>query len=116
MEQKQNPFLPNEGLRLISYCPLCNTHYNPLAAKVLDEREDAHLIHIECRKCGSSIVALVLTGGLGISSVGLVTDLTSDDVIRFKDARTILSDEVIDLYECVHSGSLLDKLKQSSDS
>lgn len=115
METKRhnNPYLPNEGLRLISYCPLCNTHYNPMSAKVIEEQEDAHLIHIECRKCSSSIVALVLTGGLGISSVGLVTDLTSDDVLRFKNAQSVSTDDVIDLFERVTSGDLLADLRQS---
>jgi len=110
--KRQSPYLPNEGLRLISYCPLCNTHYNPLSAKVLEERDDAHLIHIECRKCGSLIVALVLTGGLGISSVGLVTDLTSDDVLRFKDSDGITPNDVIELHEVMQSTEMLDHLRR----
>lgn len=101
--KKPNPYVPNEGLKLIAYCPLCNTQYNPLMAKILEERDEAHLIHIECRKCGSSIVALVLSGGLGVSSVGLVTDLTSDDVIKFKDTRDVSSDDVIELHELLAS-------------
>lgn len=98
MQPKNNPYMPNEGLKLISYCPLCNMQYNPLSAKILDERDDAHLVHVECRKCGSLIVALVLTGGIGISSVGLVTDLTSDDVLKFKDVEDVQLDDVIELH------------------
>lgn len=89
---------PSESLRLISYCPICNTHYNPLSAQILEEREDAHLIHVECRKCGSSIVALVLTGGLGISSVGLVTDLTGEEVLKFRRRESVRVDDVIDVH------------------
>lgn len=92
---------PSESLRLISYCPICHTHYNPLAAQVLDERDDAHLIHIECRKCGSSIVALVLTGGLGMSSVGLVTDLTGDEVLKFRTRENIQADDVLTVHEAL---------------
>lgn len=89
---------PSESLRLISYCPICNTHYNPLAAQVLEERDDAHLIHVECRKCGSSIVALVLTGGIGISSVGLVTDLTGEEVLKFRKRESVRCDDVLDAH------------------
>lgn len=99
MHSRQSfPFLPPEGLRLISYCPLCNTHYNPLSAQILEEREDAHLIHTECRKCGSSILALVFTGAVGISSVNLVTDLTGSEVLKFRKAEVVQTDDVLDVH------------------
>lgn len=102
----RNPFplFPSESLRLISYCPICSTHYNPLTAEILEEREDAHLIHVECRKCGSSIVGLVLTGGLGISSVSLVTDLTGSEVLRFRRSEGIRSDDVLEAHEALFDG------------
>lgn len=92
-------FYPSESLRLISYCPICSTHYNPLAAQVLEERDDAHLIHVECRKCGSSIVALVLTGGIGISSVGLVTDLSGEEVLKFRNRESVRIDDVLAVHK-----------------
>ncbi|MBI2050843.1 MAG: hypothetical protein HYT31_03475 [Parcubacteria group bacterium] len=88
-----------ENLRLISYCPLCSTHYNPSEAKVLEEKSGAHLIHVSCQKCSSSIVAVILTGGIGVSSVGLITDLTGEDVLRFKNAKPVSSDDVLEAYE-----------------
>ncbi len=91
--------LSSDGLRLISYCPLCEASYNPLRARVLDERDEAHLVHIQCARCGSSIVALIMSSGIGITSVGLVTDLTGDDVLRFKDETRISVDEVLDVHQ-----------------
>lgn len=81
-----------------------------MAAKILEEREDAHLIHIECRRCSSSIVALILTGGIGVSSVGLITDLTSDDVLKFKDADDITANDVLDFYIALQDDSILEKI------
>jgi hypothetical protein len=95
----QNSPSPLDGLRLISYCPLCNAHYNPREAKILEQKEGAHLIHVECRSCRSSIVAVVITGGIGVSSVGLITDLTSQDVIRFKNEESVAENDVIAAYE-----------------
>lgn len=112
MRQKYHSYLQGEGLKLISYCPLCNTQYNPLTAKILEEREDAHLVHIECRHCNSSIVALILTGGIGISSVGLVTDLTSEDVLRFKNAEDISSDDVLILHQLLEEDLLLKSIRE----
>ncbi len=100
MQSRQSfSFYPSESLRLISYCPICSTHYNPLAAQVLEERDDAHLIHVECRKCGSSIIALVLTGGIGISSVGLVTDLSGEEVLKFRNRESVRIDDVLAMHK-----------------
>lgn len=101
------PLFQPESIRLISYCPMCNTHYNPMQAEILEERDDAHLIHTECRKCSSSIIALVLTGGLGISSVGLVTDLASDEVLRFRASDSVRDDEVLQLHTFLFSSTAL---------
>jgi hypothetical protein len=106
MQQRNSlPIFPSESLRLISYCPICSTHYNPLAAQILEEREDAHLIHVECRKCGSSIIGLVLSGGPGISSVSLVTDLTGMEVLRFRKSESIRSDDVLEAHTALFRGT-----------
>lgn len=95
----QNPYTPQDQLRLISSCPLCHTHYNPWQTRILEERDDAHLIYLQCRKCGSAVVAVVLTGWFGVSSIGVVTDLTSEDVLRFKQSAPISADDVLDVHE-----------------
>ncbi|MFA6271874.1 MAG: hypothetical protein WC693_02055 [Patescibacteria group bacterium] len=113
MKSPNDPYLQGEGIKLISYCPLCNTQYNPLSARILDEREDAHLVHIKCKSCNSSIVALVLNGAIGISSVGLITDLTSDDVLKFKDGDEVTSNDVLDLHLELSSGQLLEHIQKA---
>lgn len=97
------PIYPNESIRVVSYCPLCNTQYNPLSARILEEKEGAHLIHIQCRKCGSSIVALIMAGAMGVSSIGLLTDLSSDDAVRLKNSQPISSDDVLSVYSTLLS-------------
>lgn len=97
--KRKSHHLSSEGLRLISYCPLCDASYNPLRARVLEERDEAHLVHIQCASCGSSIVALILSSNLGITSVGLVTDLTGDDVLRFKDELPVTADDILDFHQ-----------------
>lgn len=99
MQAKRKPHhFSSEGLRVISYCPLCEASYNPLRARLLEERDDAHLVHIQCSNCGSSIVALILSSAVGITSVGLVTDLTGDDVLHFKDGTQVTADDVLDFH------------------
>ena len=89
------PSFYQDGLRMISYCPLCETSYNPMEARVIDEQDDKHLMHIRCKKCAHSILALVLVSGTGVSSMGLLTDLTFDDVLKFRESQPITIDDVI---------------------
>ena len=83
-----------EGLRLISKCPLCSEQYQPFQARIVEEKPEAQLVHIQCRVCESSIVALIVNGQLGLTSVSLITDLSSADVERFKDASPITEKDV----------------------
>lgn len=89
----------DEELKLVSFCPVCETRYNPMEARVLGKQGETHLIHVQCRKCQNSILALVLVNHVGASSVGLVTDLTYEDVVRFRCAPCVSIDDVIDVHD-----------------
>lgn len=89
----------DEGIKLISYCPLCESSFNPEATQVLGEKEDSHLLHIRCGNCSNAIIALVLISSVGVSSVGLVTDLQYQEVHHFKKERAINTDDVIDVHD-----------------
>ncbi len=85
-------------MQILTACPLCQANYNPLKTQIMAERDDAHLLYLECRQCGSSVVAVVTTGVGGLSSVGTVTDLTSHEIVAFQDKADVSSDDVLDLY------------------
>ncbi len=86
-------------IRLISHCPLCHAFYQPTAAKLVAEHEDRHLVHLECGSCGGAIIAVVIANTLGIQSVGLVTDLSRDDLLRLQSGTAVGPNDVIDLHE-----------------
>ena len=89
---------------MISYCPLCEASYNPMEARILDEKEDGHLLHIRCKKCWNSILALVMVSNVGVSSVGLVTDLIFEDVQKFRMATSEVSlDDVLEIHEVLEN-------------
>ncbi|MFH1098768.1 MAG: hypothetical protein V1723_02525 [Candidatus Uhrbacteria bacterium] len=92
---RKTPQFFQESLRLISYCPVCDTSYNPMEARVVDEHDEMHLMHVRCKKCAHAIIALVLTSGMGVSSMGLLTDLTFDDVLKFRDVTPVTVDDII---------------------
>lgn len=88
----------NEGLKLVSYCPVCETRYNPMEARLLGEQGETQLLHVQCRKCRHSILALVLVNQMGASSVGLLTDLSYEDVMRSKAHTAVTVDDVIQVH------------------
>ena len=100
---------------MISYCPLCETNYNPMEARVLGEKEDGHLLHIRCKKCWNSILALVMVSNVGVSSVGLITDLTFEDVQKFSAHQAdVTVDDVIEVHRLLSddgtSGDFIDSV------
>lgn len=95
----------HEGFRLMAQCPLCQNRYQSTEAKVLAEKEDAYLLHVPCGKCGSAVVAIIFANNFGVNSVGMLTDLTGEEVLSTsRDA--INSDDVLEAYMQMQNGTL----------
>lgn len=99
MFEESQPDFFEDDLKVISNCPLCGARYNPMKADILEENEEAHLIHITCNKCRVSVLAMILHTSMGMSSVGLVTDLTPEDVLKFKNKKDISADDIINFHK-----------------
>jgi hypothetical protein len=95
--------LNHDSLRLVSYCPLCEARYAHGNARLLAEEGETRLIHVTCKKCGGATLSLVLENPSGGSSVGMVTDLTHDDVVRLHRSRKVTTDDVIDVHKALGS-------------
>lgn len=76
-----------------------------MAANVLGEEGETRLLHVQCRRCHHSILALVLVNQVGASSVGLLTDLTYEDVLKFRVNRLVSINDVIDIHSALEDGS-----------
>jgi hypothetical protein len=96
-----------EGVKLISYCPICASSCDPKEAKLLGAKYDSHLMHVQCGNCLNAILALVLVSDVGVSSVGLVTDLGFEEVDRFKEAAAVTVDDVIETHRFLKDDQLL---------
>jgi hypothetical protein len=103
-----------EGLKLVSKCPVCSEQYQPFQASIVEEKDEAQLVHIQCRKCASAIVALIVNGQMGLTSVGVITDLSSNDVERFKDAPSITEQDLFTAFQELKKDpkKFLDKLQE----
>ncbi|HLD25950.1 MAG TPA: hypothetical protein VJC05_02840 [Candidatus Andersenbacteria bacterium] len=89
----------DENIHLVTRCPFCSAEYDLDGAQVIGEENDATMVYITCSECESSIVAIVAMSGLGVVSLGLVTDMTIEDTKRFTGTSQVTSDELLEVYE-----------------
>lgn len=89
----------DESMHLVTRCPFCSAEYDLDSAQVIGEENDATMVYITCSECESSIVAIVAMSGLGIVSLGLVTDMTIEDTKHFMGSKPVSSDEFLAVYE-----------------
>lgn len=90
----------------VSRCPFCSAEYDLDGAKVIGEEEDSTMVYVTCGDCGSSIIAIVAMSGLGIVSLGLVTDMTEQDTKRFVDDTSgVTSNDLLSIYELLEKNN-----------
>lgn len=90
-----------QSLKMINNCPVCGKDYDLKAARLFSDKEKAQIVHIVCNACKGYFVAMVMDLGRGISTIGMVTDLSYSDIERLRDAKPIDIDEVIDGHQLV---------------
>ena len=94
-----------EWLGFVLRCPICQHKYNLNNTKVIEsEQNDALgeayiIIHSDCAKCKSSVMFNIEICGPEVCSVGMVTDLTSQDSHKFKDLHAISVNDVLTLHQ-----------------
>ncbi len=88
-----------EAGHIVSRCPLCNASYRMEDAQVVETNEDSSMVYVECARCKSSIVAVVAMSGMGMVSLGMVTDMTREDVERFRAAPSMSGNELLEMIQ-----------------
>ncbi|MDO8625925.1 MAG: hypothetical protein Q7K39_00500 [Candidatus Magasanikbacteria bacterium] len=99
-----------EALKIISRCPVCSTIYNQEDARSFAYEEKAALVHLTCRHCQGFFLAMVVKLGVGLSSVGMVTDLNYIDLKRLHAAGTIEIDELIEGAVSIKNPDFINKI------
>ena len=89
----------SQGIKIVSHCPLCEAQYDIAQTRILEEQDDAQLVHITCVQCKTGVLAVIMLNQNGVSSIGLVSDLQTFEVSKFKTLSAITADEVLDLHQ-----------------
>lgn len=88
-----------DDIKIVRGCPVCKEEYGLDDMFVLEENKGTHLVHSTCPHCRNAIMSVVLISKVGMSSVGVLTDLNIEDALRLKEASPINQDMVIDFHD-----------------
>jgi hypothetical protein len=89
----------SQRIKISTPCPACSTSFDVLHAKVIETYPDAHLVHFTCDKCRNALLAVVALSSDATQTVGLLTDLSYEDVLRFSKMQMISIEDVVDAHE-----------------
>lgn len=90
-----------ETLKFVNRCPICSENYSEESAGLVEEKDNASLVHLTCGRCRGYFLAMVINFGHGLSSVGMVTDLNLADARRIYRRGPLTLDEVISAHELI---------------
>jgi len=94
-----NKFGKPERIRIDAKCPVCGSLYDFGRLEVIQEEEGASLMYIKCSVCDSAALSIIALGSFGVKVASTLTDLEQEEVMRFQDAPTVKSEEVLELHE-----------------
>ena len=89
-------------VNLLMKCSICGKKYGNQSIKVVQNKKDAMLVHVNCDFCRSASLAVINKGvhnNDNIVSLGILTDLDYEEACNVLKRKPISSDEVLDLYE-----------------
>lgn len=80
-------------------CPMCNASYQKNDVKVITKNDGTVSIYMNCGRCKSSVVMLLVASPSGITSISIPTDITEDDFDKIKKDDSIGCDDVLEMYK-----------------
>lgn len=97
----------------IKECPLCTKAYDIKAICIVLEDDATQLIHVTCEECNQALLAYIVESKVGMSSIGMLTDLTLFDVMRMQDMNAIEQDDILNWHELlVHQKTFIQLLRK----
>jgi len=85
------------SLQIITNCPMCDFKYDKKDIKMIDKKDGLITVYLNCQKCRSSMVMVIMAGILGITSVSMMTDITKDDLKNIENSY-IEYDDVLEMH------------------
>ena len=98
-----------KGLKLLKDCPVCQTAFQTTDIRIVDTYDNVHLLHLTCGTCAHALLSIFAVSQMGMSSVGMATDLSALDAERVLDTEPIHEDEVLSFHALLSKETQYDR-------
>ncbi|TAN33244.1 hypothetical protein EPN28_02835 [Patescibacteria group bacterium] len=91
-----------QSAKMLGTCTVCGRAYGSGKMKILKNEKKSRLLHATCAFCNSHFMAMLMKMGGGMSTIGMVTDLSLNDSRRLLDKAPITVNEAIEGYKYIN--------------
>lgn len=93
---------------VLSQCAVCRNAFSQEDVTVLEEGENRNTFHVSCFKCKSAAIIFLSSNQSGIVSLGMATDLNSQEAGEMIGRSALDSEDVLNAYRAItgHQGNL----------
>lgn len=100
-----------DRFKAMQECAVCKKESKDSSIAIIDQHGASAVVHITCPHCKHAIIALVGTTQVGMGLIGLLTDLTFEDVQHFQGRAPLSEDDVLECYELLHTKGIFTHLQ-----
>jgi hypothetical protein len=108
-----NDLMSSDQLRTLARCPVCHSQNDFQEVKVIKEKLPEVLLMHRCPKCQSNVLFCLISEPWGLGSVGLVTDLDTEEIEHYLISNHDLNENtILDYYKLIQKNHnfLLEKV------
>ncbi len=87
--------------KVMRECPVCTTVFENEHIKTVETTEGSQILHTTCSACQNSLIFFIGSTQLGLGLIGMMSDLTYEDIIRFRPKEAISEDTIIECYQAL---------------
>jgi uncharacterized Zn finger protein len=77
------------------YCPMCGEQLADGEIDILRARSGEMMVYITCNNCGVGMVAKLSVVPQGLVGLGVLTDMSRDEVMGVHQAKPVSAEEVL---------------------
>lgn len=89
-------------------CPFCSKKFLPKGVSNLADRSEVQLYHATCLFCDHSVLLRIMRLPNGIASLGVITDLKSEDAVDVMSRPALAEFELLAFHEVLCAKNLSD--------
>jgi len=91
----------------LGVCPICRKKLKISNSNIVDRDNNANLYYVECKNCDSSVMLAVFPMKDGIvTTMGILTDISHEDLNLIKNSEPVTTDNVLALYDYIKSNKV----------